>query len=158
MRIVVCGIGNPERGDDMFGPFVVSRLHEGPRLKKIDCGMYPENYLHDIVALAPDLVIFFDTMRDPAQAAMVLKDDEILECSTLSVSTHNLPFAALYSFLKGHGVKGVCLVGVRPVSYAEFTPSVRAAAERLIAFLDDVDRARDFDIIGIYEALSERLR
>ncbi|MBE0431960.1 hydrogenase maturation protease [candidate division WOR-3 bacterium] len=158
MRVVVCGIGNVERGDDMFGPFVVARLNEGERLKKIDCGLYPENYLNEIVSLAPDMVIFLDTVRGPDKTSVLLKNDEILGRSFLSVSTHNLSLAALYGFLKGSGVKEVCFVGVPVRSYAEFSPPVRTVAERLITLLNDIDKMNDFDIIKIYEALSEQLR
>lgn len=158
MRAVVCGIGNAERGDDRFGPFIIERLKERPALKKIDCGSWPENHLNDIVSFSPDLVIFFDTVRVPGRSAVLLWNDEILNESTLSVSTHNLPFSAVYAFLKGNGVKDVLFAGVTARSYARFTDETRAVAEKLTAALNDIDKAGHFDIIGIYDALSERLR
>lgn len=158
MRIVVCGIGNVERGDDAFGPFVVAHLHEGERLRKIDCGLYPENYLNEIVSLAPDMVLFLDTVRGPEKTSVLLKNDEILGQSSLSISTHNLPFAALYGFLRGSGVREICFAGVPVRSYEVFSVPVRTVAERLVTLLNDVDKINSFDIMEIYEALSERLR
>lgn len=155
MRIVVCGIGNVERGDDRFGPYIVAHLREGEMLKKIDCGLYPENYLNEIISLKPDTVIYLDTVRGAGKGAVLLTNDEILDRSSLSVSTHNLPFAALYSFLKGSGVDTICFLGVPAISYTEFSAPVRAVAERLIALLNEVDKTGDLDIISIYDVLSE---
>jgi hydrogenase maturation protease len=158
MRIVVCGIGNVERGDDMFGPFVIAHVREGETLRKIDCGLYPENYLNEIVAHKPDTVVFLDAVRGPGNTSVLLKNDEILEQSSLSVSTHNLPFTALYEFLRGSGVNEIWFAGVPAYSYTELSPSVRAAAERIITLLNNIDKTGGIDIMRMYEALSERLR
>ncbi len=127
-------------------------------LKKIDCGSWPENYLNDIISFSPDLVIFFDTVRVPGRSTVLLRNDEILNESTLSVSTHNLPLSAVYAFLKGNGVKNVIFAGVAARSYAEFTGETKKIAENLAAALNAIDNSGHFDIMEIYETLSERLR
>jgi len=158
MRIVVCGVGNVERGDDAFGPSVIEHLHEGETLRKIDCGLFPENYLNKIVSLLPDLVIFLDTIGREEMKSMILMNEEIAGRSALSVSTHNLSFTAIHEFLKNSGVKDVFFIGVPVHSYAHYSAGVRAIADRIVAILNNIDSMRGFDIIKMYELLSEQLR
>jgi len=158
MRIVVCGVGNVERGDDAFGPSVIEHLYEGETLRKIDSGLFPENYLNKIVSLLPDLVIFLDTVGREEMRSVILRNEEIASRSALSVSTHNLSFTAMYEFLKDSGVKDVFFIGVPVLSYAHYSAGVRAIADRIVAVLNNIDNMRGFDIIEIYEVLSEQLR
>ena len=90
MRVVICGIGSSERGDDAFGPYIIEHVNESKWLKKIDCGLYPENYLARILAFMPELVIFFDSVAGTAGEAIVLQNAEIYDMSPVSVSSHNL--------------------------------------------------------------------
>ena len=158
MRIVVCGIGNLERGDDAFGPFIIQRLHEGEVLRKVDCGLYPENYLNTIVSLSPDLVLFLDTIGQDEKSSVLLRNEEIVGRVPLSVSSHSLSLTAMYEFLKESGVKEVLFIGVPVQSYSQISAGVRAVADRLISALNNVDNVAEFDIMKMYDVLSEQLR
>jgi hydrogenase maturation protease len=158
MRIVVCGIGNKERGDDAFGPYVVGCLREQKGLKKIDGGLYPENYLNKIVALAPDLVIFLDTITREEEQAIILMDDEIVRRSPVSVTTHSLSFGAMCEFMRASGVQHVLFLGVPALSYEQFSTETRELADRVISVLNNVDKTGDASIINIHEELSEQIR
>lgn len=158
MRIVVCGIGSRNRGDDGFGPYIIEHLKDNAAIEKIDCDLYPENYLNKICSISPNLVIFLDTIKGGDAEAILLRNKEIIEQSSLSVTTHNLPFSAVVQFLHEHGVPEVFFLGVQATSYERLTPRVKDIAERIIAVLDTIDKAQGIDIIRLYEALSEQLR
>ncbi len=158
MRIVVCGIGNAERGDDAFGPYIIAHLRETDVLKKYDCGLYPENYLNKLLAFSPDLVIFLDTISTDSPHCVLLKNEQILERSPVSVSTHSLSLAAMYEFLIEGGVKDVFFLGVPVYSYRSSTVEVQVIADRIVEVLNDIDKSHHLGIIEIYEALSEQIR
>ena len=158
MHIVVCGIGNAERGDDAFGPYIVAHLQEREMLEKIDCGLHPENYLNRIISLAPDVLIFLDTIDRKSQDCVLLRNEEITELSTLSVSTHSLSMGAMYEFLHNGGLQNVFFLGIPAISYERMTARVKDTADRIIGVLNDIDTSRRVGIIDIYEALSEQIR
>ena len=158
MRIVVCGIGSAERGDDAFGHYVVEHLHESDLLKKFDCGLYPENYLNRIVSLSPDLVILVDTIEKETRDCVLLRSEQILRLSPVSVSTHSLSLGAMCEFMIDGGVKEIFLLGVPVFSYESFTPRVKDTADQILGVLNNIDSGRRICIMDIYEALSERIR
>lgn len=158
MRIVVCGIGNIGRGDDAFGPDVVARLNEDDVLRKLDCGLHPENYLNKVISYSPDLVIFLDTISGSSDAGILLRNDEISKLGPASVSTHSLSFAAMCEFLKESGVANIFFLAVPAHSYEHYTAAVKDKADRIVATLNDIDKSRTVCIIDIYEALSEQIR
>ena len=158
MRIVVCGIGSAERGDDAFGHYVVEHLRESDLLKKFDCGLYPENYLNRIVALSPDLVILVDTIEKESRDCVLLRSEQIIRLSPVSVSTHNLSLGAMCEFMIDGGVKEIFFLGMPVLSYEILTPHVKEAADRIIGVLNNIDSSRRIRIMEIYEALSERIR
>ncbi|MDH4211713.1 MAG: hydrogenase maturation protease [candidate division WOR-3 bacterium] len=158
MRIVVCGIGNTERGDDAFGPYVVEHLQESDMLKKLDCGLYPENYLNRIISLSPDLVILVDTIDKESRNCVLLRSQEIFRLSTVSVSTHNLSLGAMCEFLIDGGVKDIFFLGMPAFSYECITTPVKETADRIIGVLNNIDIGHRVCIIDIYEALSEQIR
>jgi hydrogenase maturation protease len=158
MVIVACGVGQRDRGDDGFGPYVIEQLRGQKSIRKIDCGLYPENYLNKITALAPNLVIFFDTIMNDQESAVVLMNEEILERTPVSVTTHSLSFAAMYEFLRANGVSDIFFFGVPVLSYEVLSKETRDTADRIIAILNKVDKHPGFGIINLYEALSEQIR
>ena len=158
MRVVICGIGNKERGDDAFGPYIVEGVRESERIKKMDCGMHPENYVHRVVEPVPELVIFFDTIASGQPGPVLLKDDEIHEMSPISVSTHSLSLGAMYELLRESGVASVFFFGVPAISYTHYTSQTRNTADRVISALNDIDKSGRISIMSLYEALSEQIR
>ena len=158
MRILLCGMGNTERGDDGFGPYIIRHLSNNDTVKTVDCGMHPENYLNTMISLYPDVIVFLDTVSKQGCKTVFLKDEEILEQSTLSVSTHNIPMSALYGYLKENCSARICFIGIRPSSYERMTEEVTALAHRIIQYFDSLDNQRNINIISIYENLSSTLR
>jgi hydrogenase maturation protease len=158
MRVVLCGMGNTERGDDGFGPYIIQHCKTTATVIPVDCGMHPENYLNKIISLYPDVIVFLDTVIKQDSETVFLRDEEILEQSTLSVSTHNIPMSALYGYLKENCSASIWFVGIRPRSYEHMTEEVTANAHRIINYFDLLDNQKKINIIGIYENLSSTLR
>ena len=158
MRIVLCGMGNKERGDDGFGPYIVENIQETDNIKKIDCNIYPENYLNKIIALHPDLIIFLDTIKKQDLRVILLKNKEILQGSPISISTHNLPFSAIYQYLKENTNAHIWFLGVKPYSYERLSDKTITIANRIIDFLNSLDGQKKLSIIKTYETLATTLR
>jgi hydrogenase maturation protease len=158
MLVVACGVGRKGRGDDGFGPYIIGHLREHKSVRKIDCELYPENYLNKIIALAPDLVIFFDAISKEEERAVILRNEEIAERSPVSVTTHSLSYGAMCEFLRANGVENVVFFGVPVVSYELFSKEIRDIADRVISILNDIDKTPGFCIMKLYEALSEQIR
>jgi len=158
MRILLCGIGNRERGDDGFGPYIVEQIKETDNIKKIDCHLYPENYLNKISSFAPDLIIFFDAIKKEGTETIFLKNDEIIAHNPISVSTHNLPFSAIYQFLKVNCRAEIWFLGVRPHSYEKLSDETMAVAQRITHVFNSLDIQKNLDIINLYENLSTAIR
>ena len=151
-------MGNTKRGDDGFGPYIVSRLVSLKHIKTIDCGMYIENYLNAIVMLAPDLIIMLDTIEQGTSDAVLLKNEEIVHDQALSISTHNLPFSAVYEYLKHECRTDIWLFGVTARSYEAFSDHVRTIAHKVVCAMEFLDSQSKINIINVYETLSSTLR
>ena len=158
MRILLCGMGNKERGDDAFGPYIVENFQETDNIKKIDCNLYPENYLNKIIDLRPDLIIFLDTIKKQDSGAILLKNKEILENNPISISTHNLPFSAIYHYLKENTNAHIWFLGVKPYSYERLSDETTAIADQIIDILNSLDKQKNLNIIETYETLFTTLR
>ena len=159
VKIILCGIGDKEAGDDFFGPYIISQIKETSNLKKINCGNIPENYLNKIIDQEPDLVVFFDTLRiDNDNAVTIIVDEELLNLNPGSTSTHNLPFSAVCMLIKSLCRANVWLVGIKALSYTELTDRTKQAAARIAGYLNALDGKGEIDIMKIYENLSHILR
>ena len=155
---MICGVGNRERGDDAFGPYIVEHIDEREGIAKINCGLYPENYVSRILELSPKLVIFVDTALQQEGKPILLRNDEILERSPVSVSTHSLSLGSIYELLREQGVGDVLFLGVPALSYGQFSPVVKEIADRIVAVINDIDMTERISIMKFYEALSEQIR
>ncbi len=158
MRILLCGMGNRDCGDDGFGSYIVENIQETDNIKKIDCGLYPENWLNKILSFNPSLIIFFDTMKKEASESILLRNEEILENNPISVSTHNLPFSSIYYYLKENCKADIWFLGVKPHSYKQLTSETVTFANQIIKALDLLDKQKNLNIINTYETLSTTLK
>ena len=158
VKMLLCGMGNKDRGDDGFGPYIVENFKETTNIKKIDCHLYLENYLNKIIDLQPDLIIFLDTIKKQDSGAILLKNKEIIENNPISISTHNLPFSAIYQYLKENTNAHIWFLGVKPYSYERLSDETAAIADRIIDVFYSLDKQKDLNIIKTYETLFATLR
>jgi hypothetical protein len=85
-------------------------------------------------------------------------NEEILERTPVSVTSHSRSFAEMYEILRAHGGSDLILFGVPVLSYEVLSKETRDTADRIIAILNKVDKHPGFGIINLYEALSEQIR
>ncbi len=123
-KCVICGIGNPERGDDAFGTIVAARLKKllqgGSKVVVLNCEGVPEKYTDKIIAEDPSHVIFIDVMDfggKPGEVAIVDPENTIGSLQ----SVHRLPLKLLVKYLEAYINPVFWLVGCQPVETELFS-------------------------------------
>jgi hydrogenase maturation protease HycI len=144
-KIVVLGVGNPDKGDDGAGPLCLELLKQAlpadveARLLIIDGREVPESQTGPIRRFGPDLTVIVDAAvggHAPGTVFVVGKDG----ISDNEVSTHRISLLYLVRYLEESIGSRVLVVGIEPVTLAEgapMTPAVARAVETLSEFLAD---------------------
>ncbi|MCP8317295.1 MAG: hydrogenase maturation peptidase HycI [archaeon] len=117
-RLVILGIGNEFRGDDMAGVLVVKRLKRVLKSMRnvliINCGTVPENYLSKVKTFHPSHVLVIDAVDfkgEPGSIALFKAEDDALS----SISTHRLPLFLIKAYLEGLGLSiNFFVIGIQP--------------------------------------------
>jgi hydrogenase 3 maturation protease len=151
-RIVVLGIGNPDRGDDGAGVAVARSLEKRPsviaarsrpegRALKITLGREtPESVTGEIRSFAPDLVILVDAAaggRPPGAVFLVPPERIAVE----DVSTHRLPLGLLLRYLEEDIGTKTLVFAVQPgmnQSGRKLSAPVRAGVESMAELLSSL--------------------
>lgn len=115
-RIVIVGLGNPQRGDDAAGlallaQFDRSSLPGGTLM--VAAGTTPENCLQQILSADPNLVVFLDACRfggDPGDIRW-LDADEIEDAA---ISTHAYSITVIEKFLNLERSVECRYLGIQP--------------------------------------------
>jgi hydrogenase 3 maturation protease len=138
-RSLIIGVGNPLRGDDGFGPALISSLHGRVKMNLLDAEEVPEAFLDKAVELAPDKLLIADAVALgglPGEAAL-MPPEQLGQ--KIAISTHNLP---LVMFIKMFREKcpdtEVNLLGVQPKSIEfgkEISPEIRKTIDSLVNIL-----------------------
>ncbi len=140
-KCVICGIGNPERGDDAFGTVVARKLKDRLRGRSsvvvLDCEGVPEKYTDKIIAVDPSHVIFVDTIDfggNPGEVAIVDPEDTVGSLQ----SVHRLPLKLLVHYLKAYIDPVFLLVGCQPVGtelFSDMSDDVEKAVQPVVGML-----------------------
>lgn len=136
-KVVILGIGNPDRGDDGVGPYLAKRLIGRVNAEVMNCEEIPESYTGVVKKLRPELIIILDTVCMGAKpgAVTVLTHQEV---STAGYSTHNSSIGLLMKYLKEETGAEVLLLGIQPAnnSYGSpMTARVRQTADMLCSMI-----------------------
>lgn len=142
-RIVICGIGNENRGDDAFGVVVAERLKkilQKPGIIVINCGEVPESYTGVIKRHRPDVVVFIDAIEFGGKPGEIVTADPEGTLGS-AASTHSLPLRVLVQYLKTE-LKDTefILIGCQPKStalFGEMSGEIKKSAEELVEILAD---------------------
>ena len=142
-RIVVLGVGNPQRGDDCAGLLSAAALKKIVRGKirsrlKIFLGYeIPENFTGKIRTFDPALVLILDSALGPHRPGTVfVVDKDGLGDET--VSTHKISPSVVVSYLEKTVGCRVMILGIQPRILEReegASPPVKRAAVRLAAYL-----------------------
>ena len=140
----VVGVGNPLRGDDGFGPAVVSALRPSSAIRLFDVQAVPESYLVPIVKSNCPGILFVDAAdlgAEPGRVAMVPA-----ECiSEVNVSTHTIALSIVAEAImreasQTRAARIVCaLVAAQPADLAKadsLSPSLRKAVRLACAGIE----------------------
>jgi hydrogenase 3 maturation protease len=137
-RTMLVGIGNPLRGDDGVGPYIVELVRRrcaSPRLEFLNVEDVPENFAFRIAAGEARNVVFVDAViagRAPEGTVLFAPLEEFDEVGE-TASTHKLALKLSGRVLEDAGKK-VYLLGIVPKTTAvgaKLTPEVRRTALRL---------------------------
>jgi len=149
-RIVVLGVGNPNRGDDGAGIAVVRGLIRAqsalsPTSKSLPAGKNrsvrivqgfetPESATGEIRAFGPDLVVLVDAAVGPYPPGtpFIVLPEEIVDESP---STHRIPLSLLVRYLQESVGCRTIVLGIQPKSVQDgqrLSRPVRAAVSALV--------------------------
>jgi hydrogenase 3 maturation protease len=132
-RTVIVGVGNPMRADDGVGPYLIDRLQGLVDVPLINAGEVPENYLGQVVALQPEVVVIVDAV-DMGAAVGDVAVLEVNEIAVGALSTHSASLDVLARFIQADTQAEVCVLGIQPGSIA-FDAPMTAAVEKTLHML-----------------------
>jgi hydrogenase 3 maturation protease len=117
-KIVVAGIGNPIRSDDLIGMKVVENLRNkvSRRVQLLECETVPESYLLDIEQFNPTHVLLIDAAFlgcKPGETRLVAAERLANESA---VSSHVLPLRIFCDYIKQVIGAKIALLLVEPKS------------------------------------------
>jgi len=130
---VILTVGNRMMGDDGAGPLLASMLRRSPApgWQVVDGGSAPENVVHRVRALAPELVLVVDATDMELEPGEVRLIDDRFIAERFVMTTHDLPVSFLIASLR-ESVADVRLLGIQP-SLVAFGFPMSAAVERAVA-------------------------
>lgn len=142
-RVVIAGIGNPLRRDDMVGVLIVRNLqnHVSSSVYLIECETVPENFIEPIIKFKPSHMLVIDAawLNLEPGASKLLSYEQLMEQHV--VSTHALPLRIFCEYIaKTTGAK-IALLAIQPkeASFGEgLTPQLRKTAENLTDLLKKI--------------------
>lgn len=159
LSVVVLCIGNEERGDDAFGPYVAKRVKRF-RIKGfvevIDCGTVPENYTDVIRRIKPTHVIVVDAVDFKGSPGDIILSLEPT-FSEVSVSTHKPSLTLLAKYIQNAVGSRIILLGVQPKSVewgSGMSDEVLAASDVVVKALRSAVRRIRRVVIERYQAKS----
>ena len=138
-RIVILGVGNPDKGDDGAGPLCVRLLEAArpadaaARLLIMDGREVPESQTGPIRKFNPDLTILVDAAIGGHAAGTIFIVDRAAVTDD-EVSTHRISLLYLIRYLEESIGSRVLLLGIEPADMGEGVPlsaTVRTAAGRV---------------------------
>ncbi|GKX53339.1 hydrogenase maturation peptidase HycI [Budvicia aquatica] len=151
VKHVVLAVGNNMMGDDGAGPLLYDMMTQNPIADwyAIDGGSAPENSVHQVRELKPELLVLVDAADmelDPGQIR-IIDADSIAEMFIMS--THNLPLNFLIDQLK-EDIPQVIFIGIQPsiVSFAfPMTNEVKQAVETVYHSIANWQNGQEFEHI-----------
>jgi len=112
-KILIAGIGNPLRGDDAVGSYIVKELSNKINAVLIDCESQPERFVEKIVEAQPDTIIFIDALLMNAESGSVafLKEENL---NHHGISTHQTSLKMCIEYIKSRIESKIFIIGIQP--------------------------------------------
>ena len=141
-RVVLVGIGNPMRHDDVVGLKVLEYL-EGKTSKNVlllSTETVPESYTGVIRDFRPTHVLLLDAADFKGSPG----DGKIIPLKSItnsSISTHNLPLPALIGYIQNTICPNIALIGIQVINieYGEgFSLEVEKGAKKIANLIHNI--------------------
>ncbi|MFC1725903.1 hydrogenase maturation peptidase HycI [candidate division KSB1 bacterium] len=136
-KIVIIGIGNEIRNDDIAGLKIIEKLQGKlpERIKLINCGQVPENYSKEIIEFDPDNIIIFDVV-DFKGVPGEIKKIETDSIEGFSFSTHNYDLSLFIKYIHNFIKTEFFIIGIQPKSISlgeELSYEVKKSVEKIVS-------------------------
>ncbi|MDI6714404.1 MAG: hydrogenase 3 maturation endopeptidase HyCI [Thermodesulfovibrio sp.] len=140
-KVLIAGIGNPLRGDDYVGSYIIKNLKNKINAILIDCEDKPENFIEQIIHEKPDTIIFIDALQmNKLPGSVCFITDK--ELSNKGLSTHRLSLKISISYIKARINSRIMIIGIQPKTTGfgdpmseEVAKTVQIIQELFIKFL-----------------------
>lgn len=139
-KIVIAGIGNPIRNDDVIGVRIIQELKNKvpSRVTLFECETIPESFIQPIIEINPSHVLLIDAayMKTKPGKITLVKPEKILNYSP--ITSHTLPLRVFCEFLKKMIKAKIALLLIEPKNTdfgEEISSEVQESSKRIIDFL-----------------------
>lgn len=115
-RVLFCCMGNPLRGDDVFGIIVaekIKKLINNDNILVLNCEATPELYTGKIIEFDPEVIIFIDTIFFEGKPGDIIIAEGEETAGTIT-SNHNLPIKVLINYIKKIINTETIIIGIQP--------------------------------------------
>ncbi len=138
-QMLVVGVGNPMRGDDVAGLVLAEKVAAKLDLEYLRCEEVPENYIGKMLDDPAETILLVDAvdMKQAAGEIGLLAPDELADNG---ISTHNCSVSLLAKVLAEVKDKQMLILGIQPerLDWGQpLTPQVSEAIDRFVADLPD---------------------
>jgi len=114
-KVLILGVGNPLRGDDGAGPYLIKQLKGRVDATLLNGEEEPENYLDQIAGMKPDGILIVDSVDLRAKPGSVALLDEN-QIERRSLFTHHASLKLFIECVKGETGAEVLVLGIQPKS------------------------------------------
>lgn len=128
---LLLGVGNPERGDDGIGLYIIEKVNTR---HKLNCGPVPENFTGKIRKAGPEKILIIDAVDFGGKPGETLLA-EAERAEGLTLTTHSLPLSFLCKMLPE---SKIYILGIQPESFEKMTEKVKSSADSIVKQLNSL--------------------
>jgi len=134
-NFLIAGVGNELKEIDRVGVEMARKGGKTYPDRFVDCGVVPENYLHEIINRKIETLIIVDVVyfEDEGDVKILMPG----ELSLQGISSHSLSLNFMAEYLANWGIKTV-IVGIKP------TPRNKEVGEKLLSGLYELIAGEKF--------------
>lgn len=133
-KVVLLGIGNPDRGDDGLGPALANKLMSLKSITSINCEDVPENFTDVIRAADPEVILLVDAIDFGGNAGEVIlaRADDLQWQERFD--THHASLIMVRDYLAQTTGAQIWLLGIQPksIQFGEsLSPEIHQVVDQL---------------------------
>ena len=135
-KVLILGVGNPLRGDDGAGPYLIKQLKGRVDATLLNGEEEPENLLDQIAGIKPDSILIVDVVdlrANPGSVAL-LEEDQI---ERRRLFTHHASLKLFIECVKEETGAKVLVLGIQPKSI-EIGRAISSEVKESLSHLRDI--------------------